>query len=115
MLGVLISLASGIGVSASDAGEVLYDNSGHIRTNPYGDSGLPPFLDECDYYDCYIPYKKTLEQIGGYCVDAAGIELTVEDAGREAVADNYRFLPSDLVYSRVGDTVGVVDESSIKY
>lgn len=115
VLGVLISLTCGIGVSASDAGEVLYDNSGHIMTNPYGDSGLPPFLDECDYYDCYIPYKKTLEQIGGYCVDAAGIELTVEDAGREAVADNYRFLPSDLVYSRVGDTVGVVDESSIKY
>ena len=44
---------------------VNIDNDGSARDNPYGDSGIEASFD-APYYDCYIPYNMTCEEVGGY-------------------------------------------------
>lgn len=42
-------------------------NNGEVKTNPYGKvTQIIPSFKNIDYYDCYIPYKLTNEQLGGY-------------------------------------------------
>lgn len=48
------------------ADTVTIPNDGNALDNPYGDTKLPSSYDGLDYYDCYIPYKLTLSDIGGY-------------------------------------------------
>lgn len=44
------------------------DNDGNAREakDIYGDSGLASSFNDAEYYDCYIPYNLTCEDIGGY-------------------------------------------------
>ena len=48
---------------------ITIDNNGNPRDNPYGQAtGVPVSFEGVDYVDCYIPYAKTIEEIGGYAV-----------------------------------------------
>lgn len=42
-------------------------NNGKFKDNPYGKSDVKPTLSGVDYYDAYIPYKQTYNDLGGYC------------------------------------------------
>lgn len=45
-------------------------NNGQPRSNPYGKvESIPPSFSNVDYYDCYIPYALTNEQLGGYSTE----------------------------------------------
>ena len=48
----------------ADAVTVTLDNDGSPMGNPYGQCEVKPSFD-ADYYDCYIPYNMTCEEIGG--------------------------------------------------
>lgn len=53
-----------------EAKKVTIDNDGKPMDNPYGKiEDIPPSYeaDDLDYYDCYVPYGLTIEDIGGYC------------------------------------------------
>lgn len=52
-------------VAKADDGYVL-KNDGNPIELPYGDSGLPPSYENADYYDVFIPYNLTIQNIGGY-------------------------------------------------
>lgn len=43
-------------------------NNGKFKDNPYGKSDVKPTLSGVDYYDCYMPYKQTYNELGGYSV-----------------------------------------------
>lgn len=43
-------------------------NNGKFKDNPYGKSDVKPTLKGVDYYDCYLPYKQTFNELGGYCI-----------------------------------------------
>ena len=56
-------------VCSVSAVTITIDNNGNPRDNPYGKAtGVPASFDGVDYVDCYIPYAKTIEEIGGYAV-----------------------------------------------
>ncbi len=55
--------------SAVAVGAVTIDNDGKAKSNPYGDSKLPSSFGSGAYYDCYIPYALTNEDVGGYAVN----------------------------------------------
>lgn len=44
---------------------IAIDNDGLPREVVYGDCGINPSFN-ADYYDCYIPYNTSLNEIGGY-------------------------------------------------
>ena len=46
------------------------NNDGTAMDNPYGDSGLDKSFSDLEYYDCFVPYNLTPEDIGGYSVGA---------------------------------------------
>ena len=54
------------------------DNDGNPRDEEdvCGDSGLPSSYDGADYYDCYIPYNLTFEDIGGYATGVLWYEYS---------------------------------------
>ena len=44
-------------------------NNGQPRSNPYGKiTTIAPSFSGVDYYDCYVPYALTNEQLGGYSI-----------------------------------------------
>ncbi len=48
---------------------ITIDNNGNPRDNPYGKAtGVPPSFAGVEYFDCYLPYAKTIEGIGGYSI-----------------------------------------------
>lgn len=47
-------------------------NDGTAKDNPFEDSGLPTSFNDCQYYDCAIPYKLVPNDIGGWCTDVVG-------------------------------------------
>lgn len=56
-----------------EAKKVTIDNDGKPMDNPYGKiEDIPPSYeaDGLDYYDCYVPYGLTIEDIGGYCTSS---------------------------------------------
>ena len=50
------------------SGSATIDNDGKFRSaeQTYGDSGIAPSFKDCEYYDCYVPYAQTCEEVGGY-------------------------------------------------
>lgn len=46
---------------------IRQNNTGESMDNPVGDSGVPASFTDCEYYDCYIPYKLVPNDIGGWC------------------------------------------------
>ena len=60
----------GDSVFAEDSGVLVLDNAGVDLENVYGDCGLIESYTGLNYYDCYIPYNLTLEEIGGYACDS---------------------------------------------
>lgn len=58
-------------IEGGNNGEVLADE-------PYGDSGLPSSYEDCKYYDVWIPYNKTVEDVGGIADDVKTIESTYD-------------------------------------
>ena len=53
-----------------DAYAVTIDNDGTEKENPYGDSGIGKSFQDAEYYDCYMPYNLTPNDIGGYATGA---------------------------------------------
>ncbi|MDE6946827.1 MAG: hypothetical protein K2P14_06570 [Anaeroplasmataceae bacterium] len=47
-------------------------NDGTARDDPYGDSKLPISFKDTKYYDCFIPYKLTADDVGGWCNKITG-------------------------------------------
>lgn len=54
------------------------DNNGEAKDEPIGDSKIPSSFNDCEYYDCYIPYKLVPNDIGGWCT---GVTNTKYDYG----------------------------------
>lgn len=52
--------------TAKKSGSLTLDNDGNARDTPYGDAKFPNSYEGADYYDCYVPYNLTCEEIGGY-------------------------------------------------
>lgn len=102
LIGVLLSISS-VSVNAE---ELLLDNSGYVKEEVYDDNTLESMYGDIDYYDCYIPYKKLIGEIGGYTVDVYGLESAKEN---DAVADIYRFMDEDARLKEVGSVVGYYD------
>lgn len=59
---VVLALCNPMRVEAA----VTFDNDGKPMDEPYGDSGVEPTYEGVEYYDCYIPYTLTYEEVGGY-------------------------------------------------
>lgn len=71
-------------ITRVDVFAVTFDNDGSARENPYGDAGFPSsFGEEVSYYDCYLPYGLTVQEIGGYAVGASN-----------STSDSYTAMPS---------------------
>lgn len=69
------------------------DNNGNPRDNPYGkNESIPSSFVGVDYYDCYIPYSKTVEEIGGICTSIGSNN-----------PDGYYAMPDYVKTWRVGD------------
>lgn len=43
---------------------------GQVMDNPYGDGGYDNSYGDTEYYDCFIPYAMTNEEIGGYATSS---------------------------------------------
>ena len=71
-------LIIGILFSTSVNADYKIDNDGNARSEEdvYGDSGLPSSYDGAEYYDCYIPYNLTFEDIGGYATGVLWYEYS---------------------------------------
>lgn len=54
--------------SSESSGNYKIDNDGTFReaNEIYGDSGLESSFVGVEYYDCYVPYNQTCEEVGGY-------------------------------------------------
>jgi len=67
VIGLFLALVYLAVMSTSvNAATVVMDNDGLAKSTPYGDSGMPTSYKDLDYYDCYLPYKVTIREIGGY-------------------------------------------------
>ena len=86
----LLSVAVMVGIP-SIVGAAVIDNDGSARDNPYGDSKLPSSLADGAYYDCYIPYGLTIEDVGGYATKVT-----------DSVSSSYKPLPDRLKSIKVG-------------
>lgn len=64
----------------------VMDNDGTTKQTPYGDSKLPNSFESCDYYDCYLPYKSTPRELGGY---STGVIDYVYDTYNYSMAEDY--------------------------
>lgn len=67
---------------------VTFDNDGLERSNPYGDSKLESSYEGTSYVDCYIPYKLTPKDIGGYALSATQAGMVVTQGGGCAMPDS---------------------------
>lgn len=68
LIGLLIFIMI-LSCSITVNADVIIDNNGNPRENPYGKcEGVKPSYEGVDYVDCYIPYAKTVEEIGGIAV-----------------------------------------------
>ena len=78
IISILFLIALCIVLDVSSVLAVTMDNGGGIKKVPYGDSKLAQSLSGAEYVDCYIPYKKTPKDIGGYSIGAreAGNRVT---------------------------------------
>lgn len=78
------------------------DNYGNIRRDVYGICGIESSYEDVGYYDCYIPYKKSLYNIQGYSQRSYYDDaLTSED-----MTAMYRYLDSSLFNKKVGSIYG---------
>lgn len=67
---------------------VTFDNDGSARDNPYGDAGFASsFGGDVGYYDCYLPYGMTVQEVGGYAIGAANSTSSSYTAMPETVYD----------------------------
>lgn len=91
-----------------EAKKVTIDNNGKPMDNPYGKiEDIPPSYeaDGLDYYDCYVPYGLTIEDIGGYCTstyyDGSNPYGPMSDADRKRYAGDKvnQFDPATTVAS----------------
>lgn len=65
VFGLIASLCMG---SIDSLAEVVIDNNGQPRENPYGKcESVPSSYEGVEYYDCYLPYAKKVSEIGGTC------------------------------------------------
>lgn len=69
-----------------DVQAVTLDNDGSIRDSPYGDSKLPSSYEGIEYVDCYIPYKSTCGDIGGFATSASNAAHQVSTGGGTAMS-----------------------------
>ena len=85
---------------------VTIDNNGDIKQVPYGDSKLASSLSGASYVDCYVPYKKTCKEIGGFATSASATGNMVTTGGGSA-------MPESVQNSPVATTV--MEEASYTY
>lgn len=78
-------------------------NNGQPRSNPYGKiTTIAPSFSGVDYYDCYVPYALTNEQLGGYSianiVDGSDTYSPMAAAIRRQRVANHPASRGDYVY-----------------
>ena len=81
-------------------------NNGQPRDNPYGKvTSIPPSFSGVDYYDCYVPYALTNQQLGGYStqniVDAGVTYPPMPDAIKRQRVANHPASRGTYVYSTI--------------
>ena len=59
---------------------------GQVLENPYGDGGYDNSYGDTEYYDCFIPYAMTNEEIGGYATSSV---TTSSSNYSEAIMTDY--------------------------
>ena len=90
---IILAITLALGYSSVVHAEKI-DNDGEVMENPYGVcEGIPPSYD-LEYYDCYIPYAMTCEEIGGYTL------VSLYDGGWE-----YAKMSEEDKKRKVGDKV----------
>ncbi len=89
---VIFGLCGCLGISAlaEERDALVLDNAGVDLENVYGDCGLVESYTGLNYYDCYIPYNLTIEDIGGYACDS----------------DDFIGMPDEVRNYNVGEVVG---------
>ena len=98
---VCITLVSGVDVVMAD---VTIDNTGEeMKTGYYGDSKLASSFSNAKYVDCYVPYKLTPEDIGGYAVGASDSGNQVSTSKGGPMEDYARKSPISTVVNYEGD------------
>ena len=80
--------------SVSFADTYTLDNDGYAMESPWGKcESIPPSFDNCEYYDCYLPYNMEINDIGGYVArgtvnPTAGTENIINRVKYDIVEDN---------------------------
>lgn len=93
IISILFLIALCIVLDVSSVLAVTMDNGGGIKKVPYGDSKLAQSLSGAEYVDCYIPYKKTCGDIGGYATSATATGNMVTSGGGSAMPESVRNSP----------------------
>lgn len=84
MLAIVLVFGFPISVQAA----VTINNDGQVKSTPYGDSKLPSCYEGTDYADCFVPYKMTCGQIGGYAVGVQSAAHQVTTGGGSAMSQS---------------------------
>lgn len=96
-----ITLLSGVEIVRAD---VTIDNTGEeMKSGYYGDSKLASSFSNAKYVDCYVPYKLTPEDIGGYAVGASDSGNQVSTSKGGPMEDYARKSPISTVVNYEGD------------
>lgn len=98
------SSAGGSSGSSSSSQEVKIDNNGNAKDTPYGDSKLPNSYIGADYYDCYVPYNLTPNDIGGWANAVLGYKKESVNYSMETYPERkgIKFATQCMLYMSVG-------------
>lgn len=76
----VIAVAEASKASFSVSDYICADNSGYARESVYGIGVIPPSYD-VEYYDCYVPYNMSMNEIGGYANCAVETSIRQYNSG----------------------------------
>lgn len=83
--------------------DVTIDNTGEeMKSGYYGDSKLASSFSNAKYVDCYVPYKLTPEDIGGYAVGAYAASTQNSEAKGAPMPESTRGKPVATVVTYEG-------------
>lgn len=84
--------------SSSTSASFSVDNDGKFREagKVYGDSGIAPSFKDCDYYDCYVPYAQTCEEVGGFAT-------SMSSSSKNSFVGDFINYENDMFHFSTGD------------
>ena len=92
-------------------------NDGKPISNPYGKvSSIPPSYTGVDYYDCYVPYSLTCQQLGGYRIKELVVSTVtyppMADAIKRQKVANHPASRGDYIYPDLSTYVTATESST---